>query len=864
MKSFEIRQKFFDFFIKNGHTKVESSSLIPAEDPTLLFANAGMNQFKDCFLGTEKRSYTRAVTIQKCIRAGGKHNDLDNVGRTKRHLTFFEMMGNFSWGNDYFKKEAIRFAWDFLTQEIKLDPSRLHVSVYKDDQESYDIWNKAIGIPAERIVRLGAKDNFWQMGDTGPCGPCTEIYYDFGAQNKEEENLKVGDEGERFLEIWNNVFMQFDRQKDGTDVPLAKPGVDTGMGLERLCWVIQNVSSVYETDLFAGIIKSIEKLSGKKYESADTETRIAFRVLADHIRSTSLAIADGGTPSNDGRGYVLRKIIRRATLFAQKLGNAMIFPRLTDAMVQEFEHIYPTLTTNKALIIKLLTSEVEKFAQNLEHGQVILNKYLEDSKKTKIITGEQVFRLYDTYGFPLELTNIIAYEKGYTVDTDGFEQEMKKQQEQSGRKIEENTALSIPENIKTTFIGYDELETTSKIIALVSENKLVNHVGAGIECWLIPEKTCFYVECGGQVSDKGTLTIHGVSTDLVGLEKVGTAIVLKVKAAVALAIGDTITQKVNTTFRSAVTKNHTATHLLQAALVKILGPQVKQAGSLVTPHYLRFDFTHHQTISHDEITAIERLVNEKIMENIPVKITHSTYKKAVDSGVKAFFGEKYNPDDVRVVTVSNFSAELCGGVHVHATGEIGCFKITTAVSLSTGVRRITAVTGPEALKLFQQDFDAIKAISQEFKVQHDEVLSTIEKLHNDNKAQQTILKKLRSELITYKIPTIVHHMQDVRGIPFGFAIFDDITSSELRDIATMLVQKKPGFYFLTAQETPATNSFFVICASEYAKTVDLIKFAQFLKEQGFKSGGKHGTLQGGGSTITTDFQKKIISWLQQQ
>ena len=869
MKSLEVRQKFFDFFIKNGHTKVASSSLIPAEDPTLLFANAGMNQFKDCFLGQEKRSYTRAVTIQKCIRAGGKHNDLDNVGRTKRHLTFFEMMGNFSFGGDYFKKEAIRFAWDFLINEMKLDASRLHVSVYQDDNESYDIWHKEIGIPAERIVRLGAKDNFWQMGDTGPCGPCTEIYYDFGAKNKEEENLKVGDEGERFLEIWNNVFMQFDRQPDGTDILLKKPGVDTGMGLERLSWVVQNVSSVYETDLFAGILKGIEKLSGKKYYESDSETQVAFRVLADHIRSTSLAIADGGTPSNDGRGYVLRKIIRRATLFAKKLGDAMIFPRLVETVVQEFGSTYPELVASKDLITKLITGEVEKFALNLEQGQIILAKYLEEGKKTgapgtKVITGEQAFKLYDTYGFPPELTNIVAFEKGYEVDTAGFEAEMKKQQEQSGKKIAGENTITVDENIGTIFTGYDELETASKINALIVDGKSANQVPAGVECWLVTEKSPFYVECGGQVSDHGTVTTPKGSSDVLEVVKSGKAIALKIKTSAALKVGDAVTLKVDATYRNNVIKNHTATHLLQAALVQILGPQIKQAGSLVTPEALRFDFNHHQAITLDELNAIETLVNEKIMENIPVSITNSTYKQAIESGVKAFFGEKYNPDDVRVVTIPEFSAELCGGAHVRATGDIGCFKITAIASLSAGVRRITAVTGPEAVKLFQHDFETVKTLSQEFKVQHDEVVAAVEKLRDELKEQQTALKKLRAELMAFKVPALVSQATEVNGVPFGFAIFDDLTAPELRDMATLLVQKKPGLYFLAAAENVTTSSFFVICAPQFEKNVDLKKLSELLKEQGFKGGGKQGTLQGGGGKIGDTLKKDITNWLQKQ
>lgn len=862
MKSLEIRQKFFDFFTRHGHTQVGSSSLIPAEDPTLLFANAGMNQFKDCFLGKEKRSYTRAVTIQKCIRAGGKHNDLDNVGRTKRHLTFFEMMGNFSFGGDYFKKDAIRFAWDFLTQEMQLDANRLHVSIYLDDNEAYDIWHKEIGIPAERITRLGAKDNFWQMGETGPCGPCTEIHYDFGPKKPGEENLKVGDEGERFLEIWNLVFMQFDRQPDGTDVPLAKPGVDTGMGLERLVWTVQGVNSTYESDIFAGILKGIEKLSGKKYYESDSETQTAFRVLADHIRSTSLAIADGGTPSNEGRGYVLRKIIRRATLFAQKLGDAMIFPRLADTMIAEFGGIYPELVASKDMIKSLLTSEVEKFAQNLQSGQIILEKYLKESAQTKVITGAQAFKLYDTYGFPLELTNIVAFEKGYEVDIKGFEAEMERQRLQSGKKTSaDQTTVTLDEKITTKFVGYDKLQTDAKITALIADNKQVDTVKEGQECWVVTDTTPFYVECGGQVSDRGTLTTaQKQEVLLLDLSKINNAIAAKIRAPHALKVGDTVTAKVDAEFRANTIKNHTATHLLQAALVTTLGAQVKQAGSLVTPDYLRFDFTHHEAITQHDVQEIERIVNDAIMANVPVSTSNTTYKQAIERGVKAFFGEKYNPDDVRVVDVPNISAELCGGTHVRATGDIGCFKITSVASLSAGVRRITAVTGPKALQLFQHDFETVKTLSQDFKVQHEEVVHAVNKLRETLKQTESSVKQLKQELAQLQVPAWLQQVQDVNGVPFGFITLTDTSVAELRDIGTLLAQKKPGLYFLLNKEA-AGSSFFVICSPEFEKQVDMKAYAEFLKTHGFKGGGKQGTLQGGGGAVADNFKNVLVDWL---
>lgn len=864
MKSIEVRKKFFDYFIRNGHTQVDSSSLIPAEDPTLLFANAGMNQFKDCFLGSEHRSYTRAVTIQKCIRAGGKHNDLDNVGRTKRHLTFFEMMGNFSFGGDYFKKDAIRFAWEFLTTEMNLDANRLYISIYKDDNEAFAIWHNDMGVPAERIVRLGAKDNFWQMGDTGPCGPCTEIHYDFGPKNAAEEQLKVGDEGERFLEIWNLVFMQFDRQPDGTDVPLAKPGVDTGMGLERLCWVVQGVGSSYETDLFAGILKGIEKLSGKSYYNSDTETQTAFRVLADHIRSTSLAIADGGTPSNEGRGYVLRKIIRRATLFAKKLGDAMIFPRLVPTMVAEFGSIYPELIASQAMISSLLTGEVEKFSYNLEHGQLVLDKYLKESAATKVITGQQAFKLYDTYGFPLELTNIVAFEKGYAVDSAGFEAEMERQRLQSGKKsASDASTFKLDETISTQFTGYNELTTTTTITALATDATTIDAVAAVQECWIVTKQSPFYVECGGQVSDRGTVTTAQGSALVLDVMKIGHAIAAKIRAPHALKLGDSVTLVVDQEARSNTLKNHTATHLLQAALVQLLGAQVKQAGSLVTPDYLRFDFTHHQNITPAEVREIEQFVNQAIMNNIPLSTSHTTYKQALERGVKAFFGEKYNPEDVRVVEVGTVSAELCGGTHVKATGDIGCFKIINATALSAGVRRITAVTGPAAVALFQNDFDTVKSLSQDFKVQHEEVMGAVTKLREELKSTQQSLKKARQELLTLQIPALINQVKEVNGVPFGFILLETTDGSELRDLGTLLAQKKPGLYFAATRDNGMNSSFFVVCAPQFESKVDLKALGEFLKTHGLKGGGKQGTLQGGG-VVHENLRENIVGWLQQR
>lgn len=570
MNSRDIRKKFIAFFAQHGHEPVASSSLIPAQDPTLLFANAGMNQFKDLFLGLEKRSYARAVSIQKCVRAGGKHNDLDNVGFTKRHLTFFEMMGNFSFG-DYFKKEAIHYAWDFLTQEIKLDGMQLHASVFETDDEAYDIWHKEIQLPTNRIHRLGAQDNFWQMGDVGPCGPCTEIYVDRGAAYGHADIAECGPgcDCDRFLEVWNLVFMQFDRQVDGVLKPLKQTGVDTGMGLERLCSVVQNKDSVFNTDLFTPILDKIEEFTGLRYAEENDMNKAAFHVIADHIRSSTMIIADGCAPTNEGRGYVLRKIIRRAALFVQKLTDKNIFPELSRIVVAEMGWIYPELNTSQELIYTILKSEIDKFSTNLTRGKMILDRYFEENKDEKIITGQQAFKLYDTYGFPIEIVIAVARERGYSVDMVTFDEEMHKQQEQSGKKVAD--ALNQLElDVTTEFTGYNELETESKIVALVHDAQSVKTLPAGHVGYIIAQKSPFFIVGGGQVPDQGWLTINGLEIPITEVRFIGVATAARITAPTTINVGDTVISRVDKTWRTNAMKNHTATHLLQAALIELL------------------------------------------------------------------------------------------------------------------------------------------------------------------------------------------------------------------------------------------------------------------------------------------------------
>jgi len=865
MESKEIRKKFFDFFIERGHEKVSSSSLIPAQDPTLLFANAGMNQFKDLFLGKEKRSYTRATSIQKCMRAGGKHNDLDNVGFTKKHLTFFEMMGNFSFG-DYFKKEAIEYAWEFLTKDMQLPEKKLHATVFETDDEAYNLWKKNIGIPTERIHRLGAEENFWQMGDTGPCGPCSEIHLDRG------KDVGCGSEGcdpacgcERFVEIWNLVFMQFDRQPDGTDIPLKKTGVDTGMGLERLCMVVQNKDSVFETDLFAEIIYKIELLTKHTYAKQSKERKAAFHAIADHIRAATFLIADGCSPSNEGRGYVLRKIIRRASLFLQKLTEKNIFPELVPVIVRQMGEYYPELKTSEQIITKVLHSEIEKFSANLVRGKKILDGYFETSKKTKLITGTQAFKLYDTFGFPLEITVAAAKNKGFSVDQAGFEKEMEKQQAQSGKKEEkEKPHVTLDEKIKTQFTGYHELETESEVIAIIKDNKVTGQCAASEECWLIPKESPFYIVGGGQVKDEGWIHIKETKTKLLDVDFFNSAIGVKIKAPVTIKSGNTIKQIVHKEKRESTTRNHTATHLLQSALIEVLGKTVKQAGSLVDPDYLRFDFTYHEHVTPKQIKKVEEIVNQKIMENISINIVYSTYKDATSKGVIAFFGDKYTPENVRIVEVPGFSAELCGGTHVKQTGDIGCFKITEETALSAGHRRIFAVTGTKALELFQDNFDIVKKLGQEFKVPSEQILQTIDKQKEQVKKLQTQIKQLKKQTVKSYIPEWQKQIKKINNIPFLFLLLEDYAHDELKEIINSLSQKIPGFFFAASSQN-GKCIFLSTVSKEFAAQINMKKFAAFIKEKhNLRGGGPLTTLQGGGPAITKHLENDIIEWIEKQ
>ncbi|MDX9731258.1 MAG: alanine--tRNA ligase [Bdellovibrionales bacterium] len=730
MKSRDIRQLFFDYYTKHGHQHVASGSLVPDNDPTLLFTNAGMNQFKNLFLGLEKRSYSRAITSQKCVRAGGKHNDLENVGFTARHHTFFEMLGNFSFG-DYFKKEAIHFAWELLTKELQIPKDRLYVTVFETDDEAADIWHKQEGVPRERIYRFGEKDNFWRMGDTGPCGPCSEIFYDHGPEADLDPSKPsvMGGDGDRYVEIWNNVFMQYNESPEGRSL-LPKPSVDTGAGLERWAAMLQGRPNNYDTDLFMPIISKAAQVSKKDYVSdykilaqhADIRDHVAaMRVLADHSRSTAFLIADGVLPSNEGRGYVLRRIMRREIRYARKLsGDSTLFNQTIRVVIDEMSDVYPELNRGKDLIERTVTDEITRFIATLDQGTEILNDSLKKmgSRGDKTLDGATIFKLYDTFGFPVDLTRLMASEQGFAIDETGFEKQMSDAREKakaaSGSRFKASSdaahLVAIAQEVKTAsaatvFSGYAKTKDASKI-ALVSNGKTkVDSLGADQEGLFISKTTPFYAESGGQAGDRGLLTGPGVRAEIFDCTKQDDIHLHHVRVLEGtLTTGADITLEVETTNRRSTANNHSATHLLHAALRKILGTHVTQAGSLVEADRLRFDFTHNKAPSREELRQIEDLVNQEIGAAIPVETGEMAHADAMKMGAMALFGEKYG-DKVRVVRMGSFSTELCGGTHVDNTASVRLFKILSEGGVSAGVRRIEAVTGDRALQFLQVNTD---------------------------------------------------------------------------------------------------------------------------------------------------------------
>ena len=777
MKGAEIREAFLAYFESRGHTRVPSSSLVPADDPTLLFTNAGMVQFKDCFLGREQRPYVRAASSQRCVRAGGKHNDLENVGYTARHHTFFEMLGNFSFG-DYFKRDAIRYAWEFLTTVLGLPAERLWVTVFHDDLEAEKIWLEEVGVPAGRCVRLGEKSNFWAMGDTGPCGPCSEIFYDHGPDVAGGPPGSPDEDGDRYIEIWNLVFMQFERAPDGRLTPLPKPSVDTGMGLERIAAVMQHVHSNYDIDLFRHLLDAAERVTGTNDVASPS-----LRVIADHIRSCAFLIADGVLPSNEGRGYVLRRILRRACRHGHKLGaREAFFHRLVAPLAEVMGAAYPELNEKREQIERVLLLEEEQFARTLDTGMRILEQDIA-ALAGDTLDGETVFKLYDTYGFPLDLTADIARERGLRVDEAGFECAMQAQRErargasQFGTEYLGDAGVDNP----TLFTGYSALAGSAQVLSLLGNGQRVERLDEGCEGVVVLDTTPFYAESGGQVGDAGVLEAPGVRFEVRDTTKSG-ALWLHHGVVVqgSLRTGSTVEARVEPAVRAATARNHSATHLLHAALRQVLGTHVMQKGSLVDSQRLRFDFAHFEALTREQLRAVEWLVNEQIRANSPVQVELTDMDGARARGAMALFGEKYGAE-VRVLTMGEgFSVELCGGTHVHRTGDIGLMRITAETGIAAGVRRVEAVTGAGALELFDRLEEREERIAQLVKAGSDNVVEKIEQLVAANRQLEKELAKLRVQLASGSGKDLAANAIDVGGVKVLAARLEGADAKSLR------------------------------------------------------------------------------------
>lgn len=853
MKSAEIREAFLRFFEEQGHTRVASSSLIPGNDPTLLFTNAGMNQFKDCFLGQEKRAYTRAVSSQKCVRAGGKHNDLENVGYTARHHTFFEMLGNFSFG-DYFKRDAITYAWTFLTSDkwLNLPKEKLWVTVYATDDEAYDIWTKEIGVPAERMVRIGdnkgapyASDNFWTMGDTGPCGPCTEIFYDHGADIWGGPPGSPEEDGDRYIEIWNNVFMQFNRTADGVLHPLPAPSVDTGMGLERVSAVLQHVHSNYEIDLFQSLLAASAQAIG-----CVNEEQPSLKVVADHIRSTGFLIADGVLPSNEGRGYVLRRIIRRACRHGNKLGaKGSFFYQIVAALVAEMGEAFPELKNQQAHIERVLKAEEEQFAKTLEQGLKILEQDLAELKGS-VVPGDVVFKLYDTYGFPMDLTGDIARERGLTLDEVGFEREMDAQRERarsaSSFGLDYNSLIKVDE--PTVFSGYENTHGNAKVIALYKEGAAVDVLKEGEEGVVILDQTPFYGESGGQVGDRGYLLAGGSRFDVRDTTKTSGAFLHHGVAALSdLRVGSEVTAHVDASKQKSTALNHSATHLLHAALRQVLGDHVQQKGSLVDSQRLRFDFSHFEAIKPEQIKALEDIVNDEIRKNTPVQTEEMPIDEARKKGAMALFGEKYG-DHVRVLTMGgDFSVELCGGIHAKRTGDIGLLKITSEGGVASGVRRIEAVTGANALAYLNAGEDQLKEAAQLVKGSRENLIDKLSAVLERNRALEKQLEQLQAKAASAAGDDLSAAAVEVKGVKVLASRLDGVDGKGLLALVDQLKNKLGNGVILLGG---VHEEKVVLVAGVTKELTARLKAGDLMKQAaaavGGKGGGRPDMAQGGG------------------
>jgi len=790
VSSAEIRSAFLEFFRARGHEVVPSSPLVPANDPTLLFTNAGMVQFKEAFLGQQQRAVPRAVSSQRCVRAGGKHNDLENVGYTARHHTFFEMLGNFSFG-DYFKREAIEFAWEFLTKTCGFPPEKLWVTVYEEDNEAADIWLKEIGIDPERFSRIGAADNFWAMGDTGPCGPCSEIFYDHGPEVPGGPPGTPEEDGDRYIEVWNLVFMQYDRAADGTLSPLPAPSVDTGMGLERLAAILQGVHSNYEIDLFEHLIDAAAKLTG----AADRDAA-SLKVIADHIRACAFLIVDGVLPANEGRGYVLRRIIRRAIRHGYKLGcEDLFFARMVAPLAEVMGEAYPELVHKQDFITEVLEREEQRFGETLDQGMKLLEGVLADLDGSEI-PGDIAFKLYDTYGFPVDLTRDIARERGLTVDEAGFEQAMNQQRERARAAgkfagCDGMPAELIAELPATRFLGYQQHSVEqSEVLAILVEGKPVDSIDSGDNAVLILDRTPFYAESGGQVGDTGTLSKEGKRFEVTDTRKFAGAFHGHVGSLAegSLKIGDRLSGQIDSQRRADIVRHHSATHLLHSALRMVLGEHVQQKGSLVAPDRLRFDFSHHVPVSEDELAEIERLVNEQIQANVAAEVREMPFDEAIEAGALAFFDEKYG-DDVRVLRFGDFSMELCGGTHVNRMGDIGLFKIVSETGISAGVRRIEAVAGRVAVDWLQKLDHSVREISGRLKTSPDQLSERVGQLLGRSRELEKELERLKGKLASAAGSDLASQAVDVEGVKLIAAKLDGADPNSLRDTVDQLKNK---------------------------------------------------------------------------
>ncbi|MBE9539153.1 MAG: alanine--tRNA ligase [Proteobacteria bacterium] len=862
MKTTEIREAFLAYFEEKGHTRVASSSLVPADDPTLLFANAGMNQFKDTFLGTEQRSYVRATSSQRCVRAGGKHNDLENVGYTARHHTFFEMLGNFSFG-DYFKRDAIEFAWNFLTVEMGLPKEKLWITVHISDDEAADIWINEIGVDPKSLSRLD-EDNFWQMGDTGPCGPCSEIFYDHGADVPGGPPGSEDDDLDRYVEIWNLVFMQYNRDQSGEMIPLPNPSIDTGMGLERIAAVLQNVHSNYEIDLFQALLNAAAKLL-----DLDDIKHTSLNVIADHIRSCSFLIMDGVLPGNEGRAYVLRRIIRRAVRHGNKLGaTAPFFHKLVGPLVEQMGEAYPELKKMQSQIEKALLAEEQQFAKTLDNGMSILNEAL-DQLRGGEIPGEVVFKLYDTYGFPTDLTNDIARERGLTLDMAGYDSAMAAQRSRSKEggsfKVDYNDALRLEGS--TAFVGYDKLSGSGRITAILRDGEQLDALNTDEVGVLVLDSTPFYAESGGQAGDTGYLSAKDVSLEVTDTSKASDHHLHHVKVLQgSVKVGDTLQAMVDSSLRQRTKLNHSATHLLHAALRKVLGDHVSQKGSLVDSQRMRFDFSHPEAVTAKQLKAIETMVNDHIRGNTEVVTRVTDMDSAVEAGAMALFGEKYG-DEVRLLSMGddNFSVELCGGTHVSRTGDIGLMRISSESGIAAGIRRIEAVTGAAALALVDRAEQSLGAVCELVKGTADNVADKIATLRSENRAKDKEIAKLKQKLATSAGGDLTADAVEVQGIKVLAANVEGADSKSLRDTLDKVKNKLgSGIILLSAVEGDkiALAAGVTKDLTDRVKAGDLMR--EFAQRLGGKGGGRPDMAQGGGSDIAglDDALKAVPAWVE--